>query len=199
MKKKILFLFAAAILLAYSIGFAADTFVPDPVHSSVVFTVKHLVISKVSGKFKEFDAVVVYDPADVTKSSITGKIKTNSITTDNENRDADLKSDHFFDVEKYPEITFQSTKVAKAGKNVQVTGNLTMHGVTKQVTFPVTINGPIKDPRGNSKIGIEANLTINRQDYGVAWNKPLEGGGVVVSDDVQIAINSEMNKQEAKQ
>jgi len=198
MKKKTFFLFASAILLAASIGFAADTYVPDPGHSQVGFTVKHLVISKVNGRFKDFDAIVVYDPQDITKSSLTGKIKTASITTDNENRDADLKSDGFFDVEKYPEIVFQSTKVEKKGKDILVTGNLTMHGVTRPVTFPVSIAGPIT-MGGNSKLGIEANLTINRQDYGISWNKKLDNGGAVVSDEVQISLNSELKKQEAKQ
>src|SRR5262245_9349093 len=173
MRSKILFLFATAIVLAASFAFAADTYLPDKGHSSIGFTVKHMLISKVNGRFNDFDAVVVYDSQDITKSSLSGKIKSASITTDNENRDGDLKSDGFFDVEKYPEISFQSTKVEKKGKDVMVTGNFTMHGVTKSITIPVTINGPVK--LGNStKMGIESNFTINRQDYGISWNKKLD-------------------------
>lgn len=199
MKEKRVFLLVTAILLSAGISFAADTFVPDPAHSQVVFTAKHLVISKVSGKFKDFTATVVYDPNDITKSSLKGTIKTASITTDNDQRDTHLKSADFFDVAKYPEITFQSTKVSKKGNEVWVAGNLTIRGVTKEVSFPVTVVGPIKDPRGTTRMGIEANLTVNRQDFGVSWNKALDGGGVVVSDDIQISINSEMVKEQPKQ
>jgi polyisoprenoid-binding protein YceI len=198
MKNKIFFLLASAILLTVSIGFAADTYIPDKGHSSVGFTVTHMLISKVNGRFNDFDAVVVYDPQDITKSSLSGKIKSASITTDNENRDADLKSDGFFDVEKYPEIVFQSTKVEKKGKDLIVTGNLTIHGVTKPVMIPVTLNGPVK-LGNNTKMGIEANFIVNRQDYGISWNKKLDNGGAVVSDEVKISINAELKKQEATQ
>jgi len=189
---------ALCILFTAGISFAADTYVPDPAHTNVGFTATHLVITKVIGKFKEFSATVVYDPQDISKSSLNGTIKTASITTDNDKRDKDLKGEGFFDVEKYPEITFQSTEVSQKANEIWVTGNLTIRSVTKEVSFPVTIAGPIKDPWGHTKLGIEATLTINRQDFEVSWNKSLDGGGVLVSDQVQISINSELVKQEAK-
>ena len=196
--KKVSITFVGLLLLLVSTGFTADTFVPDKAHSQVTFTTKHLVISKVSGRFKEFDATVVYDPNDISKSSLKGTIKTASITTDNDNRDTHLKSADFFDVQKYPEITFASKKIEKKGSEVWVTGDLTIRGVTKEISFPATIVGPIKDPRGNTKLGVEASLELNRQDFGVSWNSPLEGGGVVVSDEVVIKIDTELAKQEAK-
>ncbi len=188
-----------ALILFAGFGFAADTYVTDPVHSNVVFTVQHLVVSKVSGRFKEFSATLVYDDSDLSKSSLTGMIKTASISTDNDKRDGHLRSADFFDAEKYPEITFQSKKVEKEGDEIRVSGALTIRGVSKDVTFPVTIAGPIKDPRGNSRLGVEASLKINRMDFGVAWNNPLEGGGVVVGNDVWITINGELAKEVPKQ
>jgi polyisoprenoid-binding protein YceI len=191
------------VLLAFLYAgfiFGADTYSPDPNHSSVTFTVTHLLISKVSGKFKDFTATAVYDPNDVSKSSLTGTIKTASITTDQETRDNDLKTNPgFFEVEKYPEITFQSTKVYKKADEIWIDGNLTIKGTTKPVSFPVTINGPITDQRGTTKLGVEATFAINRQDFGITWNKKLDNGGAVVSDKVQININSEMVKQTPKQ
>ena len=195
MKRIFVFLLSLVLISATS-AFAADTYVPDRAHSQVGFTTQHLVISKVSGRFKEFDAKVVYDANDLSKSSLTGTIKTASITTDNEKRDGHLKSADFFDVEKYPEITFASKKVERKDKEIWVSGPLTIRGVTKEISFPVTIVGPIKDPMGNMKLGVEGTLKLNRQDFGVSWNNPLEGGGVVVGDDVQIQINAELTKQE---
>ena len=194
MKKILASLFLVTVLFTAT-TFAADTYAVDPAHSQVGFTVQHLVISKVSGKFKEFDATVVLDPADISKSSLNGTIKTASISTDNDKRDTHLKSADFFDVQKFPEITFSSKKVEKKGEEVWVTGGLTLHGVTKDVSFPVTLTGPVKDPWGNQRMGVEALLKLNRQDYGIAWNNPLEGGGVVVSDEVQVHINAELTKK----
>jgi polyisoprenoid-binding protein YceI len=194
--KKFVFVILSFII-AGAVAYAADTYTPDPNHSAVTFTVTHLVISKVSGKFKDFTATVVYDPNDVTKSSLTGSIKTASISTDQENRDNDLKTNPgFFESDKYPEITFQSTKVYKKGEQVWIDGNLTIKGTTKPISFPVTVLGPITDAKGGSKIGVEATFTINRQDYGLTWNKKLDAGGAVVSDQVQININSELVKQQ---
>ena len=198
-RKRFVFLMALFLFVS-ALSYGADTFIPDPNHSSVSFTVTHLLISRVSGRFKDFSATVVYDPNDLSKSSLTGTIKTASISTDQDSRDNDLRTNTgFFEVEKYPEITFQSTKIYKKGDQIWVDGNLTIKATTKPVSFPVTIMGPITDQRGTTKMGIEATLTINRQDYGITWNKKLDNGGAVVSDQVQININSEMVKQPPKQ
>lgn len=171
--------------------FAADTYVVDPGHSRVGFTVKHLVISKVSGNFKEFEGAIVFDEKDASKCSVNGTIKTASVDSDNANRDNDLRGDGFFEVEKYPTITFQSTKVEKKGEQYLVTGKLTMKNVTREIVLPVKVSGPILAFGGKKRIGIEGSTTINRQDYGLTWNKAIEGVGLVVSDEVELNINAE--------
>ena len=141
-----------ALLFTVGLAFSADYQV-DPNHSTVQFSAKHLLISTVTGKFKEFSGTISYDDKDITKSSVSGTIKTASIDTGVADRDNHLRSADFFDVEKNPEITFKSTKVEKSGDGVTISGDLTIKGVTKQVKFPATVNGPIKDPWGNSRIG----------------------------------------------
>jgi polyisoprenoid-binding protein YceI len=184
------------LLLAAGFAISADTYVVDPAHSNVGFSTKHLVISTVSGNFGQFEGTILFDEKDITKSSVNGTIKTASINTGNADRDKHLKSADFFDVEKFPEITFKSTKVEKAGDGAKVTGTLTIRGVSKEVSFPATVNGPIKDPYGNMKIGLAAGpLTINRQDYGVSWSKKMDTGGLVVSDEVKIQIDAEAGKK----
>jgi polyisoprenoid-binding protein YceI len=188
-KRLIIFLF---VILAATFAFSADTYVVDPSHTNVGFSAKHLVITTVSGRFKDFTGTIIYDDKDITKSSVDGTIKSASLDTGNADRDAHLKSADFFDVEKNPEITFKSTKVEKAGDGAKVTGTLTIRGVAKEVTFPATVTGPIKDPWGNTKIGISAGpLTINRQDYGISWSKKMDSGGLVVSDEIKIQIDAE--------
>jgi len=182
------------ILVLATAAFAADTYVVDPVHSRVGFTVKHLVISKVSGNFKEFEGTIVFDEKDPSKCSVKGTIKTASVDTGNENRDNDLRGEGFFDVAKYPTITFESTKVEKKGDQYLVTGKLTMKNVTKEVVLPVTVAGPI-NAGGKKKIGVEGSITINRQDYGLKWSKTIEGVGLVVSDEVVLTINAEAGTQ----
>jgi polyisoprenoid-binding protein YceI len=171
----------------------ADTYQIDPKHSRVEFSVKHLMISTVRGQFKTFDATINFDPNDPSKDSITGSIKTASIDTGNENRDNDLRTNQeFFAAEKYPEITFSSKKVEKKGNVYNVSGTLTVKGISKDVVLPVTVNGPIKDPMGGKqRIGIETTLTIKRHDYGIVWDKRLDNGGAVVSEEVQISITGE--------
>jgi polyisoprenoid-binding protein YceI len=178
-------------LIAAGFAFSADTYQVDPAHSTVGFSVKHLLISTVPGKFKEFSGTIVYDPQDITKSSVTGSIKTASIDTGVADRDGDLKGASFFDVEKFPEISFKSTKVEKSGDGAMVTGNLTIKGVTKEVKFPATVNGPIKDPWGNSRLGFSFGFEINRLDYGISYNKTMDTGGLVVSKEVKIQIDGE--------
>ena len=189
--KKGLALALIALLFTVGLAFSADTYQVDPNHSAVQFSAKHLLISTVTGKFKEFSGTISYDDKDITKSSVSGTIKTASLDTAVADRDNHLRSADFFDVEKNPEITFKSTKIEKSGDGVTVTGDLTIKGVTKEVKFPATVNGPIKDPWGNSRLGFSFNLEINRMDYGISWSKTMDSGGLVVSKEIKIQIDGE--------
>jgi polyisoprenoid-binding protein YceI len=191
--KKIFLLIVIALFTA-PLVFSADTYKVDPGHSRVGFVVTHLVISKVNGQFEKFTGTIVYDAKDVTKSSVKGTIDATSINTNNANRDRDLKSDLFFDVAKYPEITFESKSVEKKGDGLVVIGALTMHGVTKDVELNVHVSGPVT-AMGGQRIAVEATTTINRQDWGINYNKIIDGVGVNVSNEVQLTINAEAQKQ----
>jgi polyisoprenoid-binding protein YceI len=175
---------------------ATSTWQIDPAHTAAQFAVKHLMISTVRGEFKGVTGTVVWDDQDVSKSSVNVTIDANTVDTSEPKRDADLKSDHFFDVAHYPTITFKSTKIEQAGAGkLAVTGDLTIHGITKSVVLDV--DGPsasVKDPWGNTRSAISATTKINRQDFGVKWNANMDGGGVVVGDDVNITIDLEMTK-----
>jgi len=175
---------------------AADTYKIDPVHSSVAFSVRHMAISNVKGKFKEFTGTIVLDNNTVKEA--TGTIQTRSIDTSVAQRDNDLRSANFFDVEKYPTITFKSKRVVKKGEETVLVGDYTMHGVTKELSLPIKLTGPIKDPWGNSRIGLEAKTKLSRKEFGMTYNKALETGGLVVGDDVEIEINAEATKVAAK-
>ena len=166
----------------------------DPNHSSAQFAVRHLAISTVRGAFTKVNGAVELDDKDISKSSVDVTIDAASVDTRVPDRDKDLRSDHFFDVEKYPTITFKSTKVEQvAPGKLKVTGDLTIHGVTKQVVLDVDgPTPPVKDPWGNQRAAVNATTKINRQDYGVKWNATMDGGGLVVGDDVAITIDAEM-------
>jgi polyisoprenoid-binding protein YceI len=184
-------LLVIAALLAASPALA-DAYKLDGSHSASTFAVKHMLISTVRGEFTRTEGSVTIDPADVTKSSVEATIDAASVNTRDEKRDGHLKSPDFFDVAKFPKITFKSTKVEKAGEGkLKVTGDLTMHGVTKPVVLDVT--GPsaeVKDPYGNLRRGLSATTTINRKDFGVSY-----GPDAVVSDAVAITIDAELLKQ----
>ncbi len=181
-------------LLAGS-AFAADTYVIDKNHSEASFQVRHM-LTKVRGKFDDFAGTILVDEAKPEASSVEFTIKAASIDTGVERRDTDLRSANFFDVEKNPEITFKSSSVKMTSKDhYDVTGTLTMHGVAKQITLPVTFLGAAKSPFGDQRAGFESGITLDRKDYGLLWNKTLEAGGVLVGDDVDIAINIEAVKQ----
>jgi polyisoprenoid-binding protein YceI len=174
---------------------SASTYTIDPVHSDVSFKIRHLV-SKVSGQFTEFDGTITADFGNLDASSVVFTIKAASIDTKNEDRDKHLRSADFFDVEKYPEITFVSSKITKSGEQAfAVTGTLTMHGVAKTVTLPVSFLGEVKDPWGNTKAGFEIGTDIDRKDYGIIWNKALDAGGMILGDEVEITINLEAKKE----
>jgi polyisoprenoid-binding protein YceI len=167
----------------------------DQAHSDVSFKVRHLV-SKTSGQFTDFDGAIVADFSNLDASSVNFTIQAASIDTKNEDRDKHLRSGDFFDVEKYPEITFTSSKITKASESsYAVTGTLTMHGVSKTVTLPVIFLGEVEDPWGNTKAGFEISTTIDRKDYGIVWNKTLDAGGLLLGDEVEITINLETKKE----
>jgi polyisoprenoid-binding protein YceI len=185
--------FAATLLLLVSAARAADTYAVDPAHSSVSFRIRHL-FSSVTGRFEKFEGKIVYDEKDAKKSAASGSIDTASINTNVAKRDEHLKSPDFFDVAKYPQITFETTAVSDIsadGKSGKLNGNLTMHGVTKPVVLDATILGMGKDPQGKERIGLHATTKLNRKDYGLTWNKALESGGALVGDDVTIELDVE--------
>jgi polyisoprenoid-binding protein YceI len=194
---RIITLMAALSLPALAL---ATTWDIDPDHSNIGFKVRHLMVSNVKGHFDKFTGTVEIDYKDITKSKVAVTIDTNSINTNVQKRDDDLRSANFFEVVKYPTMTFVSKKTAKAGKDkLKVTGDLTIHGVTKEVVLDV--EGPSaesKDPWGNFRRGASATTKINRKDYGLTWNKALETGGVVVGDEVTIMLEVEMIKAPAK-
>jgi len=175
--------------------FASDTYAIDKNHSSVEFRIRHFA-SKVSGRFGDFEGAIQADPAKPDASSVTFTIKAASIDTGNENRDKDLKSANFFEADKFPEISFKSTSIKPAGRKdvYDVTGEFTMHGVTKTITVPVEFLGFIKDPWGGERAGFALHTTLNRKDYGINWNKVLDNGGTLLSDDVDITVNIEAAK-----
>lgn len=193
MRTRSILLTFLVVLAISSLAVGADKYVFDIPHSSIGFSARHLVISNTKGEFNDFTGTILFDEKDITKSSVEVIIKAGSIDTDNEKRDNHLKSADFLEVEKYPEITFMSTSVKKTDNGYELVGNLTIHGVTKEVSMPFTLTGPI-EAFGSSRIGIEASLTINRQDFGVKFNKVLEGGGLLVSNEVKISLEVEAVK-----
>jgi len=194
-------IFAAGTLLLCLPGMAAtSTWKLDPKHTAAQFSVKHMGISTVRGAFSKVEGTIEYDDQDVSKSTVNVTIDVTTVDTREPARDKDLRSDHFFDVEHFPTMTFKSRKVEQvaAGK-LKVTGDLTIRGSTKEVVLDVDgPSAPIKDSWGNQWSAINATTKINRQDFGVKWNATLDNGGVVVSDDVNINIDAEMTKQPAK-
>jgi polyisoprenoid-binding protein YceI len=183
---------AAAMCLPAAAG--TVTYQIDPRHSAAQFAVTHLMISTVRGEFHGVNGTLLLDDKDITKSTVDVTIDATSVDTREPDRDKDLKSANFFDVVQYPTITFKSTKVEKNGADkLKITGDLTIHGVTKQVILDATVpKAPIKDPWGLQRTAVSATTKINRQDFGVKWNKSLDGGGVVVSDDVNINLDVEL-------
>jgi len=167
----------------------------DKNHSFISFRVKHMGLSEVPGFFRDFKGTVNYNAEDITKSSVEFTAQAKSIDTGVAARDNHLRTPDFFDAEKFPEITFKSTKVEKKGKSVIVTGDFTMKGVTKSISFPFQIAGWLPpDERSGGKMGIAAETTINRRDYGVNWGTNLPSGIPVVSDDVKIVLQIEAGK-----
>jgi len=172
----------------------------DPDHSNVGFKVRHLMVSNVKGIFEKYSGIVDINDKDITRSRVEVSIDTSSINTNVQKRDEHLRSPDFFDVAKFPTMTFVSKKVAKAGKDrLKVTGDLTLHGVTKEVVLDVdALSRESKDPWGNLRRGTSASTKINRKDFGLVWNKALETGGVAVGEEVLITLEIEMIKAQPK-
>jgi|SRR6185295_16077349 len=193
--KKIV-LIAAIIALTSSYASAQIAWNVDPVHSKIQFTATHMLISEVTGEFKKFDGKISSADDDFNNASIEFTVDVNSISTNNEMRDNHLKSDDFFNAEKFPGITFKSKSLRKTeGNNYILTGDLTIRDVTKSVEIPVIFNGKVTDGYGNLRAGFKAAGSINRLDYGLKWNKLLEAGGATVSKDILFTINIELIKQ----
>ncbi|MBI3769729.1 MAG: YceI family protein [Deltaproteobacteria bacterium] len=169
----------------------------DPAHTAIQFSVRHMMVSNVHGTFAKFSGHVDGDQATPTAARIEATIDAASIDTANQKRDEHLRSPDFLDVAKFPTITFKSKKLENAGEaKWKVTGDLTLHGVTREVLLDVSdVAPPIKDPMGNMRAGAEARTTINRQDFGVSFHKTLDGGGVIVGDAIAITIDVEVTKK----
>ena len=171
----------------------------DPAHTTIGFSIRHVEINWVRGRFKDFVGSIHYDETDVTKSSVEFTAKVESIDTGVEARDRDLRSPNFFEVAKYPEMTFKSTSAERKGKDSYILhGDFTLKGVTKQIALPFTITGAIKDPRGNTRIGISAQTKIDRRDYGITRGHTLAAGGFDVGNEVTIELNLEAVKPAPK-
>ena len=192
----------------FAAKFAADAKLPaaestgtydiDSRHSYIGFRVMHMGLAEVPGSFRDFSGSINYDGNEVSKSSVNFTAKVTSVDTGVAPRDNHLRNADFFEVEKYPEMSFKSTKVEKKGKNWAVTGDFTLKGVTKQITIPFTLNGMMNDDNGNVKMGISAFTTINRQDYGVKYGNKLPDGTLALSDVVKIDLQLEAGMKKAK-
>lgn len=200
-KRNISRIVVAAVLgamLSLPVVAAPSTWQIDSQHASAQFAVKHLMISTVRGAFHGVTGTINWDDTDITKSTIDVTIDTTTVDTREPKRDAHLKSPDFFDVAKFPTMTFKSKRVEQAGAGkLKVTGDLTIRGVTKEVVLDV--DGPtaaIKDPWGNTRVALNATTAVNRQDFGVKWNANMDGGGVVVGDNVNVTIDAELVKKQ---
>lgn len=171
---------------------AAGTYALDPAHSTVGFRIRHMGIAWVEGEFDAFEGTVVFDPADVAATTVRATVQTASVDTDVDARDGHLRTADFFDAETYPAMTFQSTAVHPTGPNTfRLAGDLTLHGVTRPVTFDVTAAGPISDPRGGTRAGFHGEAEIDRRDFGMTWGQDLPGGVPGVGHLVQIVLDAE--------
>jgi polyisoprenoid-binding protein YceI len=186
-----------AAVLSLPAGAATSEWKIDPQHTSAQFSVRHMAISTVRGAFSKVTGAILLDDSDITKSTVDVTIDVSTVDTREPDRDKDLRSDKFFDVAHYPSITFKSKRVQQVSTGkLKVTGDLTIHGTTKEVVLDVEgPTPPVKDPWGNVRVAVTATTKVNRQDFGVKWNATLDNGGVVVGDDVIITIDVEMIKQ----
>lgn len=194
-------LFAHLLALSLTVGLttaalAADTYVIDPVHSTIGFSIKHLMVSTVQGNFKTFTGSLTLDPKNTSESSVEATIETKSINTQNDARDTHLRSADFFDADANPAITFKSSNIKVKNNIYTITGDLTIKGITKAITFPLTVLGPVKSPmNGDDVIGATGETVINRQDFDIKWNNKMDENGYILGDEVIININLEAHKK----
>jgi polyisoprenoid-binding protein YceI len=190
---------AVLVLSLGTIGRAVElqTYDVDPKDSSVSFSVKHIVVSEVRGRFKKFSGTIKFDEGNLPNSAVAFTVETASVDTNNKRRDQDLRSPMFLDVAKYPEMSFSSQRVEKSGADFVLVGSLSLHGVTHEVRVPFVYNGKIKDNMGRLRIGFSATFTINRQNWGINYNKVLDNGGMVAGNDVTVQLDIVAAKQEA--
>lgn len=189
---------AASLLLVLASLARAEKWEIDVAHSSVGFSVRHMVVTKTHGKFNDFTGYIDFDGENVEKGSVEITARIASIDTDNKKRDDHLRSPEFFDAEKFPTMIFKSKKVIKgSGSEFKLVGDLTIKDVTKDVTFDCEFNGVINDPVGNTRAGFSAVVKINRQDFNVKWSKSLDAGGLVVGDEVKINLEIEAVKTQS--
>jgi polyisoprenoid-binding protein YceI len=185
-----------AAALFYSLlsccAFALDTYNIDTNHSAVGFSISHLVINNVHGKFNQFSGTVILDNNAIKETK--GTIEVKSIDTGIAKRDAHLRTPDFFDAEKYPTITFTSKKVEKQGGENLVIGDFAMHGVVKEISLPIKLSGPITDPWGGTRIGLHAKTKLSRKEFGISYNQKSKTGAMVVGDEIEIEINAEAVK-----
>jgi len=188
-----------AVVLALAFSVQAQDWNFDKAHSSIGFGVKHMLIANVTGNFNDYDGKVMFDGQNLETGMVELTINVLSINTNNSKRDDHLRSSDFFDMEKFPTITFKSTKIIKGeGNNFKLTGDLTMKGITKPVTLDCILNGVITDPWGTTRAGFGGTATIKRHDFNIAWDNKLQDGSFVVSDDVTINFQIELTKAENK-
>jgi len=198
MKKSLLSFALAAVLGAASLPALAETWAVDASHSTVGFSVRHMMVSNVRGAFGKFTASVDGSPADPATAKISATIEVASVDTRDAKRDAHLGTPDFFDAAKFPQMTFASAKVEKtSATTAKVTGILTLRGVTKPVVLDVEYTAPVKNPWGMTVVGASATGKINRKDFGVSWSKNLDGGGLVVGDEVTLQLDLELVKKDA--
>ena len=195
---KRLFLITLLVMIPHLV--LASTWKIDPAHTTIEFKIRHLMISWVKGVFTEVQGTAVTNEADLTKSSVQIQIKTASLNTNNKKRDDHLRSNEFFDVATYPVMTFVSKKVVVAeGQPVEIVGDLTIHGVTKPVTMEVAISGPLKGPDdfgGETVLGISVTGKVNREDFGMIWNVPMDDNGVMVGREIDVEMSIEADIEE---
>jgi polyisoprenoid-binding protein YceI len=192
--KKILSAVLLVILMTASLSTAA-TFAIDPVHSSIGFKIKHMVISKVRGSFGQFEGIIEFDEVDPALGSVSATITMDSIDTGDQKRDEHLRDADFFNTAEFPTMTFSSKEITKDGDDWQLKGNLTLHGVTRPVALKLEYNGSVDDPWGNHRVGFAAEGKIDRRDFGISWNNTLDKGGLALGNDVMIQMEIEAIRQ----
>lgn len=190
-------IFSVFSLLLVTSAQAVDTYIIDKSHSTIGFAVKHLMVSTTRGEFREYEGVIKFDKDDLSAFTAEVTIQTDSLDTRDGKRDVHLKAEDFFDVEQYPTLTFNNAKLSQKSSGYEIVGDLTIRDVTKTVSIPVDLSGPVVSPfTGNKVIGITGEITINRQDFGISWSKTMDQGGFVVDNNVRIIVEIEGHTSE---